>query len=186
MRKPYFILIITLGVFLFTSCHKVLDLKPQDQITDPQLWENQSNVVLYTNNFYSQLTSGFGGSNLVTGGAWLMSCLSDDAVPANANSTAQKYYATSTYDAYYRLGVSPIWGSRYTYIRRANIFLSKIDAVPGDPQLNKRLKAEVRFLRAYYYYDLVQFYGGVPIITVAQNVTDSTVFPARNTLDSCQ
>ncbi|MDI3321738.1 RagB/SusD family nutrient uptake outer membrane protein [Pinibacter soli] len=183
--KAFLTLIITWSIFLFASCHKVLDQKPLDQITDPQLWGNQSNVVLYTNNFYSQLTTGFGGSNIITGGAWLMSCLTDDAVTANANSTAQKYYSTSSYDAYYRT-ISPIWTSRYTYIRRANIYLSKIDGVPGDPQLNKRLKAEVRFLRAYYYYDLVQYYGAVPIITVAQDPRDSTLFPVRNTLDSCQ
>lgn len=183
--KAFLTVIITGSVFLFTSCHKVLDQKPIDQITDPQLWQSQTDVVLYTNNFYSQLTSGFSGSNIITGGSWLMSCLTDDAVPANGNSTAQKYYSTSTYDAYYR-NISPIWSSRYVYIRRANIYLSKIDGVPGDPQLNKRLKAEVRFLRAYYYYDLVQYYGGVPIITVAQDLIDPTLFPARNTLDSCQ
>jgi hypothetical protein len=114
-----------------------------------------------------------------------MSCLTDDAVTANANSTAQKYYSTSAYDAYYRT-ITPIWGSRYIYIRRANIYLANIDGVPGDPQLNKRLKAEVRFLRAYYYYDLVQYYGGVPIITVAQDAIDSTMFTVRSTLDSCQ
>lgn len=46
----------------------------------------------------------------------------------------------------------------------------------------KRWKYEVRFLRAYFYFELIKRYGGVPVITRPVEIGDS--FP-RNTLDSC-
>ena len=46
----------------------------------------------------------------------------------------------------------------------------------------KRWKYEVRFLRAYFYFELIKRNGGVPVITRPVEIGDS--FP-RNTLDSC-
>jgi hypothetical protein len=173
------------GLFVLAGCQKSLDLSPKDRITDQQLWRDQGLVTLYANNFYSQLRSGFNNS-IASSGAWLLSCLTDDAVTANT-STSLSNNARAMVTNAYTTGLSPLnttWTSRYQYIRRANLFLTNIDRVPGDPQINTQLKAEVRFLRAYYYYDLVSFFGGVPIITVAQNENDSLFLP-RNTLTEC-
>jgi hypothetical protein len=174
------------GILGLASCHKALDLSPKDRITDQQLWQDQGLVTLYANNFYSQLRSGFGTTNPIGNGSFLLSCLTDDAVTANS-STSLSTNARAMVTNGYTTGQSPLntlWGNRYQYIRRANLFLANIDNVPGDVQINTRLKAEVRFLRAYYYYDLVSFFGGVPIITVAQNENDSLFLP-RNTLVEC-
>jgi hypothetical protein len=47
-----------------------------------------------------------------------------------------------------------------------------------------RLRAENRFLRAYYYMELIKRYGGVPIITTVLPATNDGL-PARNTYDEC-
>jgi hypothetical protein len=64
------------------------------------------------------------------------------------------------------------WANYYAAIRACNLFLSKIDNVPLDPeqymsteQVRERLKYEAVCLRAFFYTDLVRYYGGVPIIT---------------------
>lgn len=179
------LLIIAGGLFGLTSCHKALDLSPKDRITDLELWNNQQLVILHTNYFYSQLRSGF--SNSLTSGQWLFSSLTDDAVAPSATSSARTKWGTN-FTTSSNSPANTLWtsssNSRWVNIRRANLYLANIDNVPGDQALNKRLKAEVRFLRAYYYYDLVSFFGAVPIITAAQESTDSLFLP-RNPLPEC-
>jgi len=58
-----------------------------------------------------------------------------------------------------------IWSRTDKYIQDCNIFLSKIEDVPGDASERNRLKGEVTFLRAYAYFKLIRDYGGVPLIT---------------------
>lgn len=58
------------------------------------------------------------------------------------------------------------WDRNYTGIYRVNIILSKLGNVPGlDTATKARYMAEVKFLRAYYYFDLVRLFRNVPLIT---------------------
>ncbi|UKJ06789.1 RagB/SusD family nutrient uptake outer membrane protein [Solitalea lacus] len=183
MKTKIFVLsLLVSGIFSLTSCKTGLDLEPKDRISDVEMWQDQKLVSLYANNFYSQLRSGF--NNTLLNGR-LFSSITDDAMDPSTSSTSPRIsFANPAYTAT-NSPLNGLWSSRYNYIRRANIFLSKIDEVPGDAQLNTRLKAEVRFLRAYYYYDLIQFFGEVPIITVAQDYDDESLFLPKNTLSEC-
>lgn len=56
-----------------------------------------------------------------------------------------------------------VWNNPYQGIARANLFL---DAVANSSFPNKAsVVAETRVLRAYFYYILMDFFGGVPIVT---------------------
>ncbi|HEY0608723.1 MAG TPA: RagB/SusD family nutrient uptake outer membrane protein, partial [Chitinophaga sp.] len=59
------------------------------------------------------------------------------------------------------------WTKYYTGIYRANILLSKLEGVNwgNDASLKTRYEAEARFLRAYFYFDLVRMFGNVPLVT---------------------
>lgn len=60
-----------------------------------------------------------------------------------------------------------IWSHRYTAIFRCNSLLENLSSVNwGENEaLAARYEAEARFLRAFYYFDLVRFFGNVPLIT---------------------
>ncbi|GHT60980.1 membrane protein [Bacteroidia bacterium] len=60
-------------------------------------------------------------------------------------------------------------GGPWARIRECNIFLDNIDKGKLTEEEKKTLKGEVYFWRAYLYSKLVVTYGGVPIITTAQN-----------------
>ncbi len=67
--------------------------------------------------------------------------------------------------------VSALWNRCYSGIYRANLLLSKVDGVAWKSPANKaRIVAEAKFLRGYFYWDLVRHYGWVPILT--EVVTD--------------
>ncbi len=60
--------------------------------------------------------------------------------------------------------VAGVWRNLYDGINRANVFLENADNNPKiDSAFRSRIKGETRFLRGYYYFLLVQLYGGVPI-----------------------
>lgn len=60
------------------------------------------------------------------------------------------------------------WSNFYTGIRRANLFLKHIDGYPTSTQFPEeqvvKMKAEARALRAYFYFELMKRWGGVPIV----------------------
>jgi hypothetical protein len=62
--------------------------------------------------------------------------------------------------------VQAMWSRCYSGIYRANLFLEKAEVIQWKTNgLKTRLVAEVKFLRAYFYWDLVRHFGWVPIIT---------------------
>jgi len=182
ITNRYIIMVMAAVLLLTASCKKILDIIPVDQVTDPLMWSNQDMVLTYTGNFYAQMQAGFSGphpgSSIFTGN--LLSDITDDA---DANSTVYNTYWNGAYDSS-NSPLNGMWTSnRWMYIRRANTFLSKIDAVPGDASLNNRMKGEMKFLRAYYYFDLMNWFGPLPIITTAQNDLDESAFVAKATKD---
>jgi len=64
-----------------------------------------------------------------------------------------------------------MWKVPFIGINNCNIILSKFDKVPGlSETLKKRYIAEVRFLRAYYYFRLIRWYKNVPLYNTAQTM----------------
>ena len=61
---------------------------------------------------------------------------------------------------------NPIWNNNYSGIARANLFLG---SVQNTTFANKAsIIAEVRALRAFYYYLMMDFFGGVPIVATTE------------------
>jgi len=60
---------------------------------------------------------------------------------------------------------SDIWTPAYRGIQRVNFILQNIDRSPVNQATKARIAAEMKTLRAYYYHQLVTFFGGVPIVT---------------------
>jgi hypothetical protein len=77
--------------------------------------------------------------------------------------------------------VTTLWVHSFTGIARANTVINNIDAGTIDGALKNRLKGEALFLRAYFYFNLVKGFGGVPLFeksvtpTEAANVTRATI-----------
>lgn len=74
------------------------------------------------------------------------------------------------------------WKNTYEKIRACNVFLEKIpNARVLESDLISAYIAEVRFIRAYHYFTLAKRYGGVPIITVVQNLNSENLQLVRDT-----
>lgn len=58
-----------------------------------------------------------------------------------------------------------IYSSIYSYITNINVILAKLPHAALDEKAKQRVKSEMKFMRAYYYFQLVQFFGDVIIVT---------------------
>ncbi len=150
------ILIFICSLNLFVACigDDWFERDPQNMITDEQLWNDPDLVLGLLANYYDRLPQVAGVFN--TGG---MSEL-DDAMwsghtDGDWHNNIQGYgYSYGRY-----------WD--YTFIRDINLSLENLDAYGGSlkEEDKKQFKAELRFVRAYVYFELVKRMGGVPIIT---------------------
>lgn len=69
------------------------------------------------------------------------------------------------------------WRHFYSMINTSNLIIKNIDAIEGSKEKN-RIEGEAKFIRAWSYFSLVQFYGDVPLIT--EPVSDPPSFqPSR-------
>ncbi len=77
-----------------------------------------------------------------------------------------------------------LWNKCYSGIYRANIFFEKEDGIAWLTEEKKnRMSAEVRVLRAHFYWDLVRHFGWVPIYKSNPLNINDTKSPTQSTPD---
>lgn len=81
--------------------------------------------------------------------------------------------------------VAALWNGYYVGIARCNQALATIGTSGIDAGTKAKLDAEVRFIRAYYYFNLVRFFGDVPkILTVPSSPEQVQTDPSFVTRDA--
>jgi len=182
MKNKVFICCYILCVII-TSCKKdVLNKTPLDSYTDQSVWSDLSLAEAFANNLYNVLPNAEHNWDNTTNRTWALSSATDEAFNKFDDYNASVMNSGSlTPD---NLGVFDIWAPTYKIIQNCNIFLSKIDNVPGDQARRNGLKGEVTYLRAYAYFKLTRDYGGVPLITKPFDL-NSDFKAARNSYDEC-
>lgn len=84
--------------------------------------------------------------------------------------------------------VAALWNGYYAGIARTNNALNALAVASLDSATVRRLRGEVLFIRGYYYFNLVRFFGGVPIVTYVPNgpraaVSDTTLVTRASVAD---
>ena len=159
-------LIVTLVVFA-SSCDSFLSVDPLDQRVESNFYETESDAMEALVAIYDVLQW-----NTVVGfhvPEMLSDIASDDAYAGGASrNDAPNIIEVDQHNIRTTNGeVHGLWQKYYTGIYRANKFLTEIEGLELDNDAFKmRTMAEARFLRAYFYFDLVRFFRNVPLITV--------------------
>ncbi len=168
-----------------TSCKKYLDVVPAEYSSENDVYNNinlaeQAQARLY-NALPDEMQAYFTAATDETYHHWF-----DNGEAINAYKYNLGSWSTND---------NPLgnWSGKYQDIRRANIFIERIDNVPVPLDRESyyaiwkpRYKAEARFLRAQFYFELFKRYGAVPLLTTAKdvdpgNLEDTQV--ARNSVD---
>lgn len=184
MKKIFFgINTIIMAALLLTSCQKhVLDKAPLDSFSDNSVWNDLKLAEAFADLQYNILPGPGHYWDVLSNRSWALSSACDEAYNKfdDYNATIMNSGALTPDN----LGNFDIWAETYKRIQDCNLFLSKIDGVPGDDAWRQRLKGEVTYLRAYAYFKLVSDYGGVPLVKTPFDL-NSKFEVSRSSYDDC-
>ncbi len=160
------IALYTCTFLLATACREeFLDRTPQSALTSTTFYRTEGQFRQALSGAYQAMREAISGRS-----SWVMSEMRSDNThydynaglrgnPENAENVAdfidnpQNPFSN---DKYYQC---------YTGIARTNTILTRLEAAPLAPDVKAGIAGEARFLRALYYFELVQFYGEVPLYT---------------------
>ncbi len=150
IKKLQFLLLL---LAVMAGCKK-MDLAPTDRFTELNFWQSSANVSNALNNVYNRMynSSMFFYNEALSDNAVTRAGVGSGAIASgNFTPTLQSFLDD--------------WGYFYTGIKAANIFLDNVDKnTTLEPAVKERMKAEVRFIRAFHYSRLMNWWGDVPLI----------------------
>lgn len=141
------------------GCHDALAPKPNDVLAPENFYKSSADAVAATNAVYQQTRARY------FLGFWYASDMASDEVIASPTFGSDGHRASNYgFDAN-EWWIAGIWGDAYTNIDRANAVIGRVPAISMDTTLRARLVGEARFQRALAYFDLVRYFGDVPLVT---------------------
>lgn len=157
-------LFLSIAFFLASCDQSFLELKPKGQTLEANFYQTEDDAYRALVATYDPLQSQHGWSMRLG----LLNVASDDCHAGGSDASDQpNWVAWDTFTLSPTLGPQQLlWNNNYTGIYRANLLLDKIGQITNIKASSKaRFTAEAKFLRAFYYFDLVRYFGNVPLIT---------------------
>jgi len=168
--------ILFIGIIaLFSSCEDFLDREPLSDRLETNFYQTEADAMQALVSAYDPLGWGamIGNHPFET----ISDILSDDAYAGGANANdVPNLVKMDFFEADPNTGeLQGMWNRNYFGIYRCNLLLEKIDEIEFETEgLKERMIAEVSFLRAYYYFDLVRLFGNVPLILRVLKPSENT------------
>lgn len=166
---------------LLSSCEDFLTENVRGQENLDTYFQSEEEVESFVGGCYFELTK-MGWWQIYN--AWLMSDMTTDDM-WDGNTTQSDGYQDITHfmpNAPSNGIIQNFWGARYQGINTCNIGIERTENAPVAEDVRTRAIAQMRFLRAFFYFDLVRNFGGVPMITHRMG---STAGIERSSLDEC-
>src|SRR5207302_8389327 len=146
------------GLMCVTACDSFLDPKPSDVLAPENFYKTSSDAVAAVNGVYEQVKWSYWL------GFWYVSDVATDDILASAKFGSDGHRMSDYIFDATEWPIGDIWGNAYRTINRANAVLDRVPAITMDPALRTRLLGEAHFLRALAYFNLVRWYGAVPLV----------------------
>lgn len=165
MRSIYIIL-LTVALIGTTSCEKeFLQRNPRVGVTEANFYQNEDDAIAAVNAAYSALQYELTPSGHFR---WFWGdIVSDDALKGGSgdNDVAslgrlENFEGRPTNEL-----LESEWNADYKGIYFANLVLKNVPDISMDPFLQERILGEAKFIRAWFYYNLVTMFGDVPLVT---------------------
>lgn len=178
--KKYFS-IIALFIIILSSCKKDLNQVPISTATTATFYKQPSDFIQAANAIYNDLR-GYPDRLME-----LSEVRSDNIYPSN-NDVGRDHDPINNFapNIASNVYVEEAWRSNFNGIFRANTLLDQIaknGSNIGSAPLATRLEAEAKFLRAFFYFDLVKYFGKVPVIDHPVSAAEANTI-GRSSVDS--
>lgn len=158
-------LLLGLGLAVALAACKKQDsfLEPRTStLTEDIVFSDSVRTVAFLTRIYGDIGYSFNKSRWANGGN--IEQATDDAeytFTGSGNPSVQLYSGTYTP---LQLPSTDFWQTPWDNIRRVNLLLSKLPDTPLSKGTQTQMVAQARFLRAWYYFLLLEHFGGMPLI----------------------
>ena len=166
MKNIYKLILLAGAFFGITSCG-FLDIDPTDRVSDKVMWESTENAEYHVNYLYTYIYDVV----MSQCSAGLTEALTDQLKYGSYNYNSMCYIPSeiaygdaTTLTAGYVHAYLGYWGSWYQGITKTNkaiAYLKQFGQMSDDDKV--RLEAEIRFIRAFLYFDLMKRYKEIVI-----------------------
>ena len=158
------------ALLLCTSCNDFLNIEPQELLNSADYMNKEEQAEMTVTSLYNllRITSGTGPDGIYMDHHFEFffgSVASDDA---EKGSTVSDLPNLTFIGSYTMNPTNSLCRGYYTHgwwgISRANYILGHLDEATLPENLKNRMRGEVHFFKAYYYFYLLRHFGGVPIL----------------------
>ena len=167
MKRIYpFLLSAGLLALTLDGCKNYLDEQLLGNYSDGAFYKTQAQAILAINAAYTPLTFSSDRNRL-----WVFGDVaSDDAAKGGDPGDQADIGLIDDFQIYPSNGpVESQWGEMYEGIYRCNQILARVPAINMSATVQNRILGEARFLRALYYFYLVNIYGPIPLLLEPKN-----------------
>ena len=162
MKKLLYMVACMFATLVFSGCND-MDNEPSGTYGEDEFWASVDKAQYLLNMIYNQHYSAamMWSDETLSDNLMRTRDYGDERVIRNGNAEATTPIFAST------------WKNLYGGIKTANMFLANIDRLKADPEQINGMKAQARYLRAWMYLRLTEFYGNVPYFTHELSVSES-------------
>lgn len=154
--------ILLINILLLCSCEGILDKEPIATLDAGSFFQTEDDAEQALNAAYQPLLFSNSNNNFY----WAMAeVTSDEAIPGGDGSRPgitemEAFTYTPRTDEF-----NSFWKLQYNGITQANLVLDHIGKIEMSDASRNRITGEALFLRAFYYFQLTQVFGDVPLFT---------------------
>lgn len=166
---------IALLLVSINGCKNYLDVNPQGQITQAQIATDPVAAQNLVTGIYNVFYIGGFDPDIDSFQFVIMTDIASDdgdkgSTPADYGDALQiDNLTTSATNGV----INNVWNGYYQGIARTNQALGQLQTATFDATTKNKLLAEAKFLRAYFYFNLVRLFGGVPKLDHIPTVSEA-------------
>lgn len=161
MKKIIYILISIGG--LFASCKDVLDIDDLTSYDPEQVWNDPNLANAYMANVYEMF------------GNW----------STTAEQRSEQLIGIHFYPDRVTISNNEYKSWDYNRIRLINQAIQDVNAGSLDQSVKDNITGQALFMRAYAYFQMVMYHGGVPYVTIPQDRYEDDLYVPRNSTAEC-
>ncbi len=178
--KNKILYLLAIPALVLGSCtDDFLNLQPHSSVGAGAFYQTEDDFQQAVNGAYAPLQDRYGNG---LHAAWAMGEMRSDNThfiynPGHRGRLPLETIADFLEEPGTEYAIPTKYNSNYSIIARANQVLSLIDAAEFDAAVKDNMKGQLHFLRAFAYFDLVQYFGGVPIHTAPISAMEESMIP---------
>lgn len=159
--------ILLLSASLFSCSDSFLDKNDPTKLNSGGFYQTEQHFVQARAGVFSQLQD-------YVGGVWQYTEFISDNTTCHFNTQdrgqgpgleAMEYWQMNATTMEQQSGPYNLYNAIYGYLVNINTIITRLPDASINETVKKNIDAQMRFMRAYYYFELVRFFGEVIIIT---------------------